>query len=368
MLPRKREIFYYVIVVGVGVGSTQQMAINTRLASFMGIALISAFWNFLVGLFAIYLVYHVLELKKRFDSGETQVPPKKERVFWPYLTGVLGSVFVAGTIFGAIGIGIALSFAVAVAGQLLSASVIDHTGFLNTPRRPMNRFRVGAVVLACAGCGLSVSERVRDSDVGLVVGYCILVFGCGVLLPIQTAFGRNLAMRRCGGNTVLATTWSFLVGTLCLGTAAAVYSAIVLTGSYNKTLWDMGGAPGWAFTGGLFGAESVFLSFLLAPRIGMARLYTCVVFGQLVSSLLYDHYGIMGVSVTEATPLRIAGVCVVSTAAVLFSLDTTPVQPRPTPVATTMPDKSETAVELFHTALPESSFDLPAARVASAKM
>ena len=83
--------------------------------------------------------------------------------------------------------------------------------------------------------------------------------------------------------------------------------SLYLTYAVDQSIWGIADASAWIFTGGLFGAISVYGTLLIAPFIGMARLYMCVVLGQLSSSLVYDHFGVLGVTQQSATPLRISG-------------------------------------------------------------
>ena len=101
---------------------------------------------------------------------------------------------------------------------------------------------------------------------------------------------------------------SFIVGTLVLGIATAVMSAAILTAT-SKTIWDVGSAPVWQYTGGVYGVAYLYGMILNAPVIGMARMFMFMVLGQLASSLLYDNYAILGVQQHSATALRITGSC-----------------------------------------------------------
>ncbi len=122
----------------------------------------------------------------------------------------------------------------------------------------------------------------------------------------------------------MATVFSFVFGTLTLGIASGVYVLVVRTTVASPpAMWMVEGAPAWVYTGGIFGAIYVLGSVVISPIIGMSNMFTTFVFAQLVSSLLYDHYGIMGVPVVSATPLRIAGVLLVLVAALITALPST---------------------------------------------
>ena len=51
----------------------------------------------------------------------------------------------------------------------------------------------------------------------------------------------------------------------------------------------------WSWWGGLFGAVCIAISILLLPRPGAFTVVALIVIGQLVTSLVFDHFGILNV-------------------------------------------------------------------------
>ena len=51
--------------------------------------------------------------------------------------------------------------------------------------------------------------------------------------------------------------------------------------------------PAWTLAGGLIGAAFVAVATVLIPRMGAAALICLVVFGQMIGSLLLDHFGVL---------------------------------------------------------------------------
>jgi transporter family-2 protein len=49
---------------------------------------------------------------------------------------------------------------------------------------------------------------------------------------------------------------------------------------------------------------------LLAPRIGLANMLALVSAGQLLSSLVIDHFGLIGVVTRQVSGIKLAGACV----------------------------------------------------------
>ena len=124
-----------------------------------------------------------------------------------------------------------------------------------------------------------------------------LVVGMGV--PLQA--GVNAELRVWLGHPLQAALVSFAVGT-------AILSVMVVgLGLSWSGASAVGRAPWWVWLGGLLGAIFVSVTVVLAPRLGAATMIGAFVSGQLVGSLLIDHYGIVGYSVRSISTGRILG-------------------------------------------------------------
>jgi len=51
------------------------------------------------------------------------------------------------------------------------------------------------------------------------------------------------------------------------------------------------------WTGGFIGAYFVAATIILAPRLGAAPMVALVVGGQMLASLVFDHFGLIGYQV-----------------------------------------------------------------------
>jgi bacterial/archaeal transporter family-2 protein len=127
----------------------------------------------------------------------------------------------------------------------------------------------------------------------------VLAFAAGIVLIVQV--GINSTLRHSLGTPVAAALVSFLVGSLAL--------LVFLLAS--RAPWparaQLAAAPWWAWTGGLLGACYVLSTIIVGPRLGAAAMLALVVLGQLVTSLLVDHYGWLGFPQHALTPLRLLG-------------------------------------------------------------
>lgn len=61
----------------------------------------------------------------------------------------------------------------------------------------------------------------------------------------------------------------------------------------------------WA--GGVFGVIYIVIAILLIPQFGAATVLALLVTGQLLASVVFDHFGLFGLPRHPADPARIAG-------------------------------------------------------------
>jgi bacterial/archaeal transporter family-2 protein len=130
--------------------------------------------------------------------------------------------------------------------------------------------------------------------------FVLLAMVAGAGAPIQA--GVNSQLRLHTQDPVLAALISFGVGTAAL----FVYSLI------GKIPWPalktVMGIPWWMWTGGVFGAFLVVVTIILAPTLGATTTLGLLVAGQMIASLILDHYGLIGYQEHPTTVWRMVGV------------------------------------------------------------
>jgi len=104
--------------------------------------------------------------------------------------------------------------------------------------------------------------------------------------------------------------WTGFFSYFC-GTTAMLL-AVLLTRQPMVTSQSAASAPWWSWTGGAFGAVYILAAIMLVPKLGTTLTLSCVVLGQVVMSLIFDQFGLLGVPQHPATSLRILGVCLVA--------------------------------------------------------
>lgn len=143
----------------------------------------------------------------------------------------------------------------------------------------------------------------------------VLAALAGMILPLQPGINSQLQSKL--GSAWVAALVSFTVGTLILLTTVA----LLRFSSNPKILPSMDAirsAPWWAWLGGLIGAVFVSSSIILAPKLGAVLFIGAVVFGQMISSTLLDHYGVVGYTKQATNPGRLLGIALILAGVVLI--------------------------------------------------
>lgn len=145
------------------------------------------------------------------------------------------------------------------------------------------------------------------SNIYLLIAIALIA---GAVIPTQTAVNNKMAGALA--SPILAALVSFVVGTLAL----LVY--VLATGEKFGDLSAARNAPPLAWVGGLLGAFFVASTIILLPRLGVVLTISLVIAGQLVMSLVIDHFGLLGMPVKEISLARIAGIVLVGVGAVVI--------------------------------------------------
>ena len=68
--------------------------------------------------------------------------------------------------------------------------------------------------------------------------------------------------------------------------------------------------PLWNLLGGLLGAGALLSYVVLAPKIGLSALLGLAIAGQIIASLVIDHFGLMGALERPVSPIKLVGAMV----------------------------------------------------------
>lgn len=134
----------------------------------------------------------------------------------------------------------------------------------------------------------------------MIYGLIIITIIIGTLMPVQA--GLNAELGRYLKNPFFGAFISFFTGTILL------LSILLFKGMQWEELRRLPSAPIHLLSGGLLGALFVGSSIYLIPRLGATTMIGAFVTGQLLMSVVIDHYGLMSLPVQPASFSRLFGI------------------------------------------------------------
>lgn len=130
-------------------------------------------------------------------------------------------------------------------------------------------------------------------------GFAVVVMAlAGGVVAIQPAL--NAGISRSTGSLVAALV-SFIVGTLALGLL------VLLSGQLGR-LGVVGDVRWYYLLGGVCGAVWISTSLIAVKSLGAGGVVAATVTGQLTGAMIADRLGVLGLTETPITPLRVLGV------------------------------------------------------------
>ncbi len=129
--------------------------------------------------------------------------------------------------------------------------------------------------------------------------FLLLALCAGGLLPVQGSINAHLG--RSLNHPLQATFISFF---------GAVIFLFLLLAALNPPLPSVSqlqSTPAFYYTGGIYGVIFVTTILVLAPRIGIANTLVASIIGQLIVSVILDHFGAFGLLRHPLNGFRLLG-------------------------------------------------------------
>lgn len=134
----------------------------------------------------------------------------------------------------------------------------------------------------------------------MIFGLIIVTVLIGMLMPVQA--GINAELTRFLKHPFMGALISFATGTIAL-----IIISLFQQAPFAE-LKRLSSAPPYFLAGGILGALFVGSSIFLIPRLGATTMIAAFVTGQLVMSVIMDHYGLLGLSIQPISLQRIMGI------------------------------------------------------------
>lgn len=136
---------YLLLAILAGAMMPTQAALNNKMAVVVDSPILAALISFFVGTLALF-IYVLASGTPLGNLGGVKDAPA---IAWT--GGLLGAFFVTMTVILAPRLGVAMTFSLIIAGQMLVTLVIDNFGLLGMPVQPVSLPRVAGIFLVTAG-------------------------------------------------------------------------------------------------------------------------------------------------------------------------------------------------------------------------
>jgi transporter family-2 protein len=140
----------------------------------------------------------------------------------------------------------------------------------------------------------------------------VLAVAAGISVVVQQALNANL--RTALDSAAWSGFMSYLIGVICM-----VVLALLLQDPI-PSLTTASRIPWFAWSGGLFGAIFIGLGIFLVPQLGAATFFALLIAGQMLGSIAFDHFGMLGVPLHPVSAIRVAGAALLVGGVVLIRL------------------------------------------------
>lgn len=141
--------------------------------------------------------------------------------------------------------------------------------------------------------------------------FYLLPLIAGVSMSIQS--GVNGQLRAALGQPLIAAFISFLSGTITL------LLLLLFTRTGFPSMQELGAVNLYKYTGGMLGVIVVTFVILSVQQVGASNMFVLIIAGQLVTALLMDHFGILGLQLNPVNFQKLAGILLVVAGAYLVT-------------------------------------------------
>ncbi|BBO70992.1 membrane protein [Desulfosarcina alkanivorans] len=131
---------------------------------------------------------------------------------------------------------------------------------------------------------------------------CIFLFLAlcvGGLLPVQGSINAHLG--KSLNHPLQATFVSFF------GAIVVLFLLLLALNPSLPSVSQLKSTPAFYYTGGIYGVVFVTTILMLAPRIGIANTLVATIIGQLIVSVILDHFGAFGLVRHPVNGFRLMG-------------------------------------------------------------
>lgn len=290
-----------IFTVFVGAMLPTQTAINSKLRSYIISPMLASMVSFSVAEIFLIVLTLVMRINPFISLSFFLSSPK-----WIWLGGFCGVTALTSIIFLFQKLGSVQTVILPIIGQIFMGLIIDNFGWFGSRTVPTTLGKIIGVLLMIAGAIFvvvlpSVRHKMVNKVKTRIWGWQIYGVIIGMLMASQMAINSKLG--RMIGSPLHASLVSFTVGTILLliivGIKERGYKNILL--GFEKT------KPKWIWLGGFLGATYVLGTVSLVPILGNSAVVLLTILGQILVSLIIDHFGLLGAVKNRIVRIQIFG-------------------------------------------------------------
>lgn len=138
----------------------------------------------------------------------------------------------------------------------------------------------------------------------------LLAILTGVGIVVQQAL--NPGLRKALDSAAWSGFANFFIGMICMALLVIALRDPLPSASVVARI------PWWAWSGGVFGAIFIAVGIILVPQIGTAAFIALLFTGQMLASVIFDHFGWLGLTQRPVDLPRMIGVALLIGGVVLI--------------------------------------------------
>ena len=143
------------------------------------------------------------------------------------------------------------------------------------------------------------------------------VYLIALMLLIGFVLTLHLAMNAQVGNMVK----NPRMGNALFWTIGAITAIIIGISGWDPAFFsNLKGVPLWLLTAGIMGGALVFGIAWAMPKLGAGTAFVLMIAGQVISGMIFSHFGLLGSPVQPFTLVKFIGVLLLTAGAAIVTL------------------------------------------------
>jgi transporter family-2 protein len=251
--------------------------------------------------------------------------------WWYVLPGIFGSLYLVVVVLLASKVGVTACVIAPLVGQVFFSGIVDIFGLFGISQKPPTLQMWLGIVLVCIGGVVANLEKKAQGEVAslqqpqinptLRIVLLALGVGTGALLTIQGAINGTI-VNEYGSPffaTVICCIFTFFA-LLIVTTAMREWKSLIILKDGLTSKIKSEKMPLWALFGGVFGGIYSAIAAFGNSVLPVSMVVVITLLGQIVFSVLTDHFGLFGVIKRKVTSRKIVGVAIVVVGIIFVSL------------------------------------------------